>query len=399
VTTRHRFRGWLLTLLFIPALSFGQGKSFEATIQEMAQRIAGAIPPDTPVSLTFRNLGGPLHVWSELQRGLEGELARQRIDIGESGAGQQVRVTFSDSLRGLLLVAEIPGQDTNAVIILPLPRDAASANAARSNRRVEIKAELLIERAEPILDVLSQAEEILVLGTSSVSVYKRGAIAGTPKEIPFDLPTTLPRDPRGRILPDQAGAISLLFPGSRCTGTTAQGFACYANEDLWPLTADGRLRARLVPGRNYFDAVSIDLKEASTVASFFSAARMGEGPGSLVLTSGTDGTTRIYDSSVLITGSNRLFRSDFVAIPGTCGPILLQTGEEEADSVVEALEVDNQQPAPIGNAVRLPGAVTGAWPSIGNKATVVSRDPVSGRYLAYILEVLCFGRGFDAATP
>ena len=387
-------------MLFIPTLCFGQGRLYEATIKEMAQRIAQVIPSNTALAISYRTIGGHSQVWSNLQGSLEAELARQRIVmVREPGEGQQIKLTVSDSLRGLLLVAEIPGQDTNAVIILPLTDSGESPARAETSKKVEIRAELLIERDDPILDALVNEQEILVLGLSKLSVYRRSVTSEPPKEMPYELPTALPRDPRGRIATDQAGALTLLFPGSRCTGTIAQGFACYASEDLWPLTADARLRARMVPGRNYFDALSIDLKEARTVTPFFSSARTGDGPAAVLVTEGTDGTTRIYDSSLSETGTSALFGGDFVTIPGDCGPILLQVRRNEADSLVEPFEEKNEQPVPVGGAVRLQGSVTAAWPSVGARATIVCRNQATARYALYLLEVVCIGRGGDAATP
>ncbi len=366
----------------------------------MAQRIAQALAANTSISLTYRNLGSPVHAWPEIQRTLEGELSRQRIVIAkERDEGRQVRLTLSESLRGFLLVAEIPGQDTNAVIILPLPDGGQSPAGPESSRQVEINAELLMEQNEPILDAVFDDQQILVLGLSRLSVYQRSAVSQPPKEVPLDLPTGLPRDPRGRILSDQAGAVTLLFPGSRCTGTIAQGLACYANEELWPLTPDGRLRARIVPGRNYFDALSIDLKEALKVTPFFSAARIGDDTAVVVVTEATDGSTRIYDNSLAETNTSPLFGSDFVTISGDCRPILLQVRRPETDSLVEAVEVRNGQPVPVGGPVRLPGSVTAAWPSAAAKTMIVCRNDRTGRFALYLLEVVCTGRGDNAAAP
>ncbi len=364
----------------------------------MVEGITRTIPPDTSISLDFRSLESSPYILPKVRQAIESELSRRQISVvRKPNGGLDVRLTVSRGLRGLLLVAEIPSPGTRSVIILPLSEESISTVRPQHLNKVEMKAELLIERDDPILDALITDQEILVLGPSKVSVYKRDAVSQGSREIPVDLPAPMPRDPRGRIVADQAGAATLLFPGSRCTGTPAHGFACFKSDELWPLTADGRLRGRFVAGRNHFDAASVDLRQPEPIRSFFSAGRVGEGPGAILIVEGTEGSTRIYDATLLEKGSSSLFGTQLTQIASECGPILLQVREEETESLIEVIGVENQQPIPIGDPIRL-HSVTAIWPSARAKAIVVCRNNASGRFALYLVEIAC-AEVPDAAAP
>jgi len=355
----------------------------------MADGITRTIPAHTSISLDLGTLEASEHLLATVRQAMESELARRGVAVvRKPNAGLDVRMTLARGLRGLLLIAEIPTPGTRSVIIALLSEESSATGRPQPAKKVELSAQLLIERNEPILDALIMEQEILVLGPAKVSVYTRDGLSRGSKEIPIEPVGTMPRDPRGRILADQAGAITLLLPRSRCTGTTAQGFACFPSEELWPLTQDGRLRARIVPGRNHFEAASVDLRPPEPIRSFFSAVRVGEGPGAILMVEGTEGSTRIYDAALLEKGASSLFGTHLTQIASQCGPIFLQVREEETESLLEVIEVKDQQPVPIGDPVRFQ-TVTAIWPSAGTKAVVVCRNNASGRFALYLVEIAC----------
>jgi hypothetical protein len=325
----------LLALLFL-ALDGG----------EAARELARKISPRDSVAFSVRNQSslGPAEV-ARIRRVLADELKPR----GEPQA--EVRVTISENLESYLLVAEIRRGEEKKIVMVPWKR----ATPTTGPPSVSIEKRFLLEQAEPVLDIaFPESGGMLILDSAKLGLFS------TQKSVSLPISGPFPRDLRGR-LQLQGDTFRAFLPGWMCAGTLSDlQPSCRPSDEPWPL--DPAHQARLAPGRNYFQGRS----------PFYSVAWDVYAPLDRPAFPG--------------------WGSDVAAIESACGAgkqvVATRAGDQDSDSV-QAFEIRDGQPVPVSLPVEFPGPVTALWQASSNAVVAVSRDPATGKYVAFRLSLVC----------
>jgi len=351
-----------LTLLFGSALLLEAQTAAPMTeaAAKIAARISSLLPRHTTVSLEIQNLSPlPPAELSSFRKSLQDDLLKTGLETAGTPPDSRIRVTLSESSRGVLLVAEIFTGDTRQIAMLPWTLPPASQPKPKLN----ISKKLLRAQADPILDVLLTSDtdsQMLILSPDQLVSYRmmdgKWVPAATASLV---LPHPMPRDPRGR-LEAAAGGFRLYLPVATCAGSLQPQLrvSCSSGTQTW-----AGAPVRWVANRNLLES---DLAKApfyTTGAGFFT-------PVSAVAAWGSD----IAE----------------VANPCGTGPAVIASGASNDRDEVRAYEIVNGQAIPASEAMPLSGSVTALWPAeLGQEATLVVRNSQTGDYEAFRLGLSC----------
>jgi hypothetical protein len=342
-------------LLFgmLPAVAVRAQPASE-TAARLASLTSSLLPRRATVSLELQNLSTlPASDWSNFRSLFEGELRKAGIEIATGAAAEpRMRVTLSDSARGLLAVAEVISGDKRQIAMLPWNPPASSEEKARAS----LTKKLLWVQSEPILDVLlfDSNSQMLVLSPTKLASFRLSGDTWAPvASVSLVLPRPIPRDPRGRIenAPD---GFRVYLPGATCTGSLQLDLkiACAAGNETWP---DGQVR--WITDRN--------LLESDAASSPF------------------------YTTAHGIYGGAHGWGSDIAELEHPCGggaAIIATSSAMDHDEV----RAYTTQAAPASDALPLPGPVTALWPAeTRSQVTLVVRNSQTGEYEASRLGLAC----------
>lgn len=385
----------LLTILLLTG-SAASGQRFDGLVHDLAQKIAAALKPHAPVTLSFRNVSSMSAADAAVtQAAMERELRSLGLALGEPGPdGNEVQVTLSENLRGFVWVAEIRtgGARTIAMEEAPKPPPASGTTS------MAIEKKLVLEQDRQILDLATMGRGLLVLDSEAVSLYESTA-GDWQRQLSVRIPVTRPwpRDLRGRLLA-QGDAYQAYLPGLTCNGNAGGGMSITCREtSLWPIGAGPRMLglAQFMPSRNYFDGrVVAPNGSPVSVPAFFSAAGFQVGAVSAWALAGIDGQTHLYNATVKNSSAWAAVGNGIVGLESDCGGrsqvLASAAGDGTVTDSVSAYDVIDGAPRPTGDAVAFPGPVTALWPAAERGvAFAVSRDLRSGRYAAFRLAITC----------
>jgi hypothetical protein len=324
------------------------------TAAQLASRTASLLPRHATVSLELQNLSAlPPVEWSNFRSQFEAELRKAGVEIAAGTAAEpRVRITLSDSARGLLLVAEIGSVDNRQIAMLPW----SPAPSPAETPRITLTKKLLWTQPEPILDVLllDSNTEMLVLSPSKVTSFRLIGANWTPSaSASLVLPRPIPRDPRGRIEAVPEG-FRVFIPGTTCTGSLGPDLkvACAPGNETW---SDGQVR--WVTDRNLLESDAARAPFYTIANGFFGGA---EGWG-----------------------------SDIAAVEDPCAgaPAVIASAAATDRDEVRAY---NSQATPASEALALPGTVTALWPAeTRGQVTLVVKNAQTGEYEASRLGLAC----------
>jgi hypothetical protein len=329
-------------------------QSMTEAATQLASRTSSLLPRHATVSLELQNLSAlPASEWSSFGTQIHAELRKAGIEIAAGPSAEpRVRITLSDSARGLLLVAEVASGDNRQIAMLPWSPPAA----AEDKPRINLTKKLLWTQPEPILDVLllDSNTQMLVLSASKVTTFHFDGGNWTPNATAsLVLPRPVPRDPRGRIERTSDGFRAYL-PGATCTGSLQPDLkiTCAPGNETWPDAP-----VRWVTDRNLLESDAVKAPFYSIANGFFGGA---EGWG-----------------------------SDIAAVEDPCAgaPAFIATGAATDHDEVRAY---NSQATPASEALPLPGLVTALWPTeTRGEVTLVVHNAQTGNYEASRLGLAC----------
>jgi hypothetical protein len=322
-----------LLLLALPV----EGQSLDDAAHLLSARIRSAVAPKTAIALTAHNEQGALDV---LQRELKGVgLSLMQATDGATN----VVVTFSESLGGPVMVAQIQTDDSETVAIQPW----VSGPAARA-ATIELARKAVIEMQEPILDfALTDDGALFTLSPLRVArSAKTGSSWMQQQQWPLSLARPVPRDPRGRIVVLQ-GRVQAFIPGSTCVIENGAS-ACTPVDQPFPV---GSATARWVAGRN---------------------------------------TMRAGNSEVL---SPVAVGGDAAWISSVCGAgnlaIASAPGDAGASDKLQAYDAQSGKMIATGNPLFVAGTVTALWPHDAQQVRLVTHNGSTDTYEASLLSVTC----------
>ena len=370
-------------------------ETYDEQARGLAQKIAAGLKPREAAVLSFRNL---CSMSSSDVNGARMVLEQDLLGLGVALAGPSpgavdVAVTFSESQRDFVWVAEIRHPDKTETAVETRPKVSARASAPP----MAIDKKLVLEQDQRILDLAPMARDLLVLDSEAVSVYENSA-SGWQRKLSVRIPAARPwpRDLRGRLMV-QGEAYQAYLPGLTCQGNASGGLGITCREELlWPVGAGpGMLGlAQFAPARNFFDGRVVAPNGSSkSFPAFYSAAVESPRDGVWAFAA-TDGRIHLYNAALEHAGGWTGWGSDIAAIESECGARsqLLATapGDAGTPDSIAAYEIAGGSPAPAGDAVSFPGPVTALWPAAERGvAFAVSLDLNSGRYAAFRLAITC----------
>jgi hypothetical protein len=352
----------------------GWGQGFDEPARALAQKIAAVLKNREPISLFFSTPS------SDATVALERELRVLGINTAPQG-GVSVTVTLSENFRGLVWVAQIRGE----VVIEERPRPPETVAATS----LVVEKKRLLEQESRILDVAPLGHGLLVLDAESVSIRENSE-----RKMSIRLPISrpLPRDLRGRLFV-QGDVYQAYLPGLTCNGNTANGLSISCrDEGMWPLGPNAR--GMSIPTRNFFENFVLPGGMQKRMPPFFTAVQLPDHSRADWAFAATDGRARFYNTAFEPGPTWSGWGSDLVGIGSECGSrtLLLATGtgDDTATDFVQAFELTDSTPRPVGDPVSFPGPVTALWAaSERGAALAVSRDLKSGRYAAFRLATPC----------
>jgi hypothetical protein len=367
-----------LLLFSWAAVAIGEAQTSAEAAAQLVARISSQLPRHQTVSRELQNLTAmtPADL-SSFRAALDEELGKAGLPMAATQPETRVRITISENVKGLLLVAEMLSGENRTVVMQPW----ISPPTSETKPRLRILRKPVWDQPEPVLDLLllNSDSELLVLSPADVSSYRMtdGKWAQTgAAAIPLAKPPGL--DPRGRI-EIAAGGFRVHLPGTTCNGTFQPlRLSCIPGNDTWPVNPrDASLLTRWVTDRNVLASEGFQGSFYSTANGWFSTP-----------------DHRIVDRAGNSLPAPEAWGSDFVSIESACGPnptvLASGPGDNPERDQVRAYEIASGRSAPASEPMTLPGPITTLWPAeIAGQATLVVRNSKTGNYEASRLGVAC----------
>ena len=391
-----RWHAILCALLFFIPSGARAAEDLNGAAHSLARQTAAFAGPGQPVSVEYRNVSslGAAEL-GQARSAFEAALKEAGLRVSDVAPVAELRLTLSENQSQYLLVEEARKGDERQVWMAAWTRAAPVAAALPG---VALDRRLVWEQEEQILDVAFPAPGMLVLSPSKVTLYTRQNGAWEPRQaVPLAPGKLWPRDLRGRLRVTGA-SFQAFLPGMACGGAVEPSLSmeCRAGDDPWVLESGSRatMLANFAVTRNHFDGrVATGTGLQKTIAPFYSAASAGEQNRPLWLLALVDGRTQIFDAWLEPVGAIASWGSDIAGTEASCGGgsqvLATRPGDTGEPDAIQAFAIVNRAALPLTAPVEFPGPVTALWPSSATSALAVARDPLTGRYAAYVITVVC----------
>jgi hypothetical protein len=398
--------------------------ALNAAARELAAKVASLMDRSSkePVEIMAdsRNLSSlPAVMFREGLKAFEQAIEERGVRV--SGAarvnGPAVRLFLTENSRDYLWIAQVSGSGAGQVAIASVARTGVSSPATEAGK-MTLSSQFLVSDREPILDILSyklpavpdssgaaspqtDQQRLLVLEPGQIRIFRPdpgGWIVDA--TLPFDQPSVLPRDVRGRLV-NSSGSLTAVFPNSLChiSYNTLWAVSC----DLVPTPAffpvfsspEFTQTAQFESQRNFFRSAGEVPGVRPGNEPFFSVAYVWiQGSASYAVASHLDGRVRLYappDEPIdVLTG----WGDGVISLETNCGQkwqlLATHSGDWTEPDSIQAYEIVDRQPVAVSSAVDFPGPVTALWEGdTPAQAHAVVRNLSSGMYEAYVLSLTC----------
>ena len=399
----EKWHAVLCALLFFIPWGARAAEDLNGAAHELARQTAAFAGPGQPVSVAYRNVSSVGQAELGQARGaFEAALKEAGLRVSDVAPVAELRLTLSENQSQYLLVEEARKGDERQVWMAAWKR-AAPVAAASTGMALDRK--LVWEQEEQILDVAFPAAGMLVLSPSKVTLYTQRENGGWElrRTVPLAPGKPWPRDLRGRLRVTGA-SFQAFLPGMACGGAAEPSLSmdCRAGDEPWVLESGSRatLQANFAATRNHFDGrVATPTGLRKTIAPFYSAASAGERQSAgeqsqlLWLLAMLDGRTQVFDAWLDPLGAIASWGSDIAGTEASCGGgsqvLATRPGDAGEPDAIQAFGMVNRAALPLTAPVEFAGPVTALWPSGAISALAVVRDPLTGRYAAYVITVVC----------
>ena len=388
--------------------AYASSSPWEQPAAALAEEIVGILGPGQ-AHLTIRNLSTiPTDNIPAIRRLLEQDLKAHGVLASGAESANAIRVTLSENIRERLWVAEVVEGNETRITMVHVDVDADTPHHPVAEDRMVLRREHYLGDAElssppihsndqSVLAVMETSAVLVLLRQSDVLILAMTAAGWREqKALEINQRSSLPRDPRGMLLPTADGnGFTAFLPGKECVGSYAPRtdngkygdwtMRCHESDDPWPIAqADAAntstwVKAFYNAARNYFTGVvtpglGVDLPP------FYSAALLPRPAGAALLIGGIDGKVQALESGSLkpITGT-RDWGSDFAVLHSNCGSgtqiIASGSGEAVSDSL-RAYELPTLEALPASAPLSMDGTVTALWTAPDGKSVfAVVRKP------------------------
>jgi hypothetical protein len=378
----------VLPALDRPARS-GQAASSsgDELIADLAGRIAAALAGIDGVRLVIVDEAAPqLSNGPRLERDLAEQLAARGVRVVDNASGSAVvRVACSANLRERVCAAEIKTRDSSQTLIASSPLDRSSD--AHDAESLTLDLHHVFGQREPILDIAAVGDRLIVLDSTSLSLYQR---AGTTWERrrsqPIVTSRVWPRDLRGRLRVS-GGSVDAFLPAVVCRAALDSfTMSCVDERQPWPLPIEN---AGIAGGRNYFTT-------PEGVAFYGFAALDGDAGARWLLAA--DRSRLLLADEARRPIEPAIGAADDVAgvagcLPGALVLAASRGSAAEGGDIVGLFRVRDRHLVPVASPLLLPGSLTALWAAAGSSSAtaVVRRTTQNGkeRYDAFQVDVVC----------
>jgi hypothetical protein len=392
-----RWHAVFCALLFFIPLGAHAAEDLNGAARDLARRTAVFAGSGEVVSVEYRNafsLGSA--ELGQARSAFEAALREAGLRVTDVAPVAEIRLTLSENQSQYLLVEEARKGDERQVWMAAWKR-AEPAAAALPGMALDKKLEW--EQEEQILDVAFPTAGMLVLSPTNVTLYtQRENGSWAPRRtVPLAPGKPWPRDLRGRLRVTGA-SFQAFLPGMACGGAAEPSLSmeCRAGDEPWVLESSGRatLLANFAATRNHFDGrVAAETGLRKTIAPFYSVASVEEQGRRLWLLAMLDGRIQVFDAGLDPVGAIASWGSDIAGTEASCGGgsqvLATRPGDAGEPDAIQAFAIVNRAAAPLTAPVEFAGPVTALWPSSATSALAVERDPLTGRYAAYVITVVC----------
>ena len=392
-----RWHAVVCALLFFIPPGAHAAEDLNGAARELARQTAVFAGSGEAVSVEYRNASSlGLAELGQARGAFEGALKEAGLRVTDVAPVAEIRLTLSENQSQYLLVEEARKGDERQVWMAAWKR-AEPAAAALPGMALDRKLEW--EQEEQILDVAFPATGMLVLSPSKVTLYahRENGSWEPRRAVPLAPGKPWPRDLRGRLRVTGA-SFQAFLPGMACSGGAEPSLSmeCRVGDDPWVLESGSRatLLANFAATRNHFDGrVATETGLRKTIAPFYSAASVEEQGRPLWLLATLDGRTQILDAGLDPVGAVASWGSDIASTEASCGGgsqvLATRPGDAGEPDAIQAFAIVNRAASPLTAPMEFAGPVTALWPSSASSALAVERDPLTGRYAAYVITVVC----------
>ncbi len=397
--------GWLASFLLASVLlpSNLLGSNLSDAARQLAHKIGFATGPGAiALEVTNKSSLDDKSV-REIRSALEEQLRMEGVRTANTDqAVGTARITLSESLREYVWAAEITiGSDEKKVALVSLPR-VQPGGTATAAMPVVLKKTSLFAQEQPILDAalidMNGGARLLVLDEADVRIYHQQSGHWEKEvELPITSTSSLPRDPRGRLLLRRDHLFDVYLPGTFCRSgaATPLTLVCNESDDPWPLTPDDNtVRAFFAPKRNFFPgALSPGIGKIAAVPSFYSAAPLPRSSYTLWVLSSVDGSVHLIDGFTDQAIRALRWGSDLAAVRSSCGSgtqiLAADSGDSPRDSL-RAFEIPDREPVAVSSAIDFDGRIVALWTETnGANATAIVKREDTGWYEANRISIAC----------
>ena len=370
----------LVLTLAAPRPTAAPPASFDDLLPDLIARIATAVAPSDRVQVIA---AGDPSLRPTVVRGLGG----RGIQIAEAAPGVPVvRIACSTNLRERVCSADI----TKAGSVQTLFATGAFASSGMADApAATLDMRHVFSQEGPILDVAvigDRGDRLIVLDPAAMTLYQRAGNAWQKRRSQAIATSRVwPRDMRGRLR--IAGpSVEAYLPGVVCRATIDSfSVSCADERQPWPLPIEN---TGIAAGRNYFTT-----PEGLT---FYAAAPLEPDSGARWLLVGDQTRLMLLDDARRTVDAAIGEADDVAGVAGCDGGAFVLVSSRAAASdgrdVLRLGRIVDRRLVPAAPALVLPGTVAALWPTTapaGATATAIVRDPVSERYDAIQIEVVC----------
>ena len=356
----------------------------------LAEQIAGILGPGQ-ARLTIRNLSTiSVDQIPAIRHLLEQNLKAHGVLASGAESANTIRVTLSENSRERLWVAEIIEGNETRVAMVSLPPGVAQQVQVGSG--LTLRKQPVFTTSDQVLAVLETSNGLVVLEPEQVVITAHAAEGWQLlKKVSIGQTTSLPRDPRGVILPSADGSgFDAFLASAKCSGAYSANewtVHCHESDDPWPImqpiNAENTpsLKSFYNAARNYFTGV-VTPSLGVDLPPFYSGALFARADGIAFLINGIEGKVQIVSKGTLKSVSGtRDWGSDFAPVVTGCGAgtqiIGSGSGEAAADSL-RAYELPGQEAIPASAPLAMDGTVTALARASGGKSLIaIVRTPAN----------------------
>jgi len=392
-----RWPAVLCALLFFISPGAHGAEDLSGAARELARQTAAFAGEGEPVSVEYLNASsrGAAEL-GQARSAFEAALKGAGLRVSDVAPVAELRLTLSENQSQYLLVEEARKGDERQVWMAAWKRAEPAAAALPG---VALDRKLVWEQEEQILDVAFPAAGMLVLSPSKVTLYtqRENGAWTLQRAVPLAPGKPWPRDVRGRLRVTGA-SFQAFLPGMACGGAAEPSLSmeCRAGDEPWVLEpgSHATLLANFAAARNHFDGrVATEAGLRKTIAPFYSAASAAEQNRLLWLLAMLDGHTQIFDAWLDPVGTVASWGSDIAGTEANCGGgsqvLATRPGDAGEPDAIQAFAIVNRAASPLTAPMEFAGPVTALWRLSADSALAVVRDPLTGRYAAYVITVFC----------